>query len=146
MATSILTNAGRLALSKTATAWDAATFKVLLARPTYTPLVTDATIAAASAYEISGTGYTGGYGGSGRKTLASLTVALDAQGRVVFDAADLTWTALDAGAVGWVCVVVETGGTDATGLLVAALSYPVTDPAGGDLAVIWPSTGLFYLA
>lgn len=142
---SLLTTAGRLALCKSATDWDTATHKAMLLRPTYVPDVAHGTVNLISSYEVSGTGYAGGYGGSGRKTVTSPTVTTDSAGRVVFDAADLTWSSLDAGVVGFVAIVRETGGADTSSVVVAILTYPVTDPAGSDLVVTWASTGLFYL-
>ena len=68
---SLLTTAGRLALCKSATAWDTATHKAMLLRPTYVPDVAHGTVNLISSYEVSGTGYAGGYGGSGRKTVTS---------------------------------------------------------------------------
>lgn len=142
---SLLTTAGRLALCKSATAWDTATHKVMLLRPTYAPDLAHGAVSSLTAYEVTGTGYTGGYGGSGRKTISSPTVTTDSAGRVVFDASDLTWSSLDAGLVGFVAIVRETGSADSSSVVVAVLTYPVTDPAGSDLVVSWPSTGLFYL-
>lgn len=142
---SLITRAGRLDLCTAASAWLTGTHKVALLGPTYTPAVTD-TASVIATYELSGTGYTAGYGGSGRKTLASKTLATSSAGRTVFDAADLTWTAINAGTAGWLAVVRETGGSDATSVLVAVLAYPVTLTDGSDLVVTWPTTGLFYLA
>jgi hypothetical protein len=143
---SIVTRQGKLKLASGQIAWASATLKLMLVTPAYVPDETHSTPADASAYELTGTGYTGGYGGSGRKTLASKTAALDSDGRVVFDAADLAWTGINAGTVGYVLVIQETGGTDASSVLIAALAYPVTTTDGSTLDVTWPSTGLFYLA
>jgi hypothetical protein len=66
-------------------------------------------------------GYTGGYGGSGRKTLTGVAVAKDdATNTVKFDADDAAWTGtpMTAGTdVGSAEVIVETGGSDATAYL-----------------------------
>lgn len=140
---SLLTTAGRAALLTAATAWGAATVKVALLRPGYTPTSSD-TLAQATAYEVTGSGYTGGYGGSGRKTLASKTVTADAaQDVVAVDAADLTWTSLDAGAVGYAALLIETGGSDATSILLGVLTLPATVTDGTDFPVTWPTSGLF---
>src|SRR5262245_22259185 len=51
-----------------------------------------------SASEASGGGYSGGFSGSGRKTLSSATVTLDdTNDRIVLDAADVSWLNVDAG-------------------------------------------------
>jgi hypothetical protein len=80
---------------------DSDTIKVSLANNTYTA-PSDAAFAdydtLAAIYtgtilqEATGTGYTGGAGGSGRKTLASVSVDVDdANNRSVFKAADVLW-------------------------------------------------------
>ncbi len=53
-------------------------------------------------HEYDGSGYTGGWGGSGRKTLASKTITVDkANDRSDFDAADVLWSSIGpAGAAG----------------------------------------------
>lgn len=122
------------------------TIKAMLVGTGYTADAGHVYVSSASGYELSGTGYTGGYGGSGRKTLASKTVTVDSvESRAVFDAADLTWTSISAGTAAAVVLVVETGGSDATSLLVAYCDIPdyVTD--GGNLAVTWPDSGIFWL-
>lgn len=142
---SLLTRAGRLDLCTASGAWGAATHKVALLGPSYVPAVTD-TATVLATYELSGTGYAAGYGGSGRKSLASKTLTTSSAGRTVFDAADLTWSSINAGTAAWLAVVRETGGSDATSVLVAVLAYPVTLTDGSDLVVTWPTSGLFYLA
>ncbi len=53
-------------------------------------------LGAGDAEELVATGYALGFGGAGRKTLASKTVAVDqANDRAEFDFANITWTALD---------------------------------------------------
>lgn len=140
---SLLTTAGRALLLTTS--WGSGTYKAALLGPDYTPDPTDS-LPAATAYEVSGAGYTPGYGNSGRKTLASKTVtAVPASDEVRVDAADLTWTALAAGTVAWVAILLESGGSDATSTLVAVLSVPATATAGEDFPVTWPPTGLWTL-
>lgn len=90
--------------------------------------------------EISGTGYAAGYGGSGRKVLASKTYALDkANDRTDFDAADITWTAIDAGTAYKAVVILEdhASTTSDTGTRVVShhdTNFPVTTN-GGDLTL-----------
>lgn len=73
------------------------TIKILLVKSSYTPnrdhdFVADVT-------EITGvSGYTGGFAGAGRKTLASKTLAVtDASDLFTFDAADVSFGALGTG-------------------------------------------------
>src|SRR3990172_10804047 len=75
------------------------TIKVMLTTAAYVP-DKDHSFASQVTNELSGTGYAGGFGGSGRKALAAKTVTQDDAGDVAyFDAADLTWSAISAGTV-----------------------------------------------
>jgi hypothetical protein len=64
-----------------------------------------------SCCELNGTGYAEGIGAStGRKTLASKVLTQEsANTRVIFDAADITWTAINAGTAGKLIVIREGG-------------------------------------
>ena len=92
-------------------------------------------------HEVSGTGYTAGYGGSGRKTLASKTYTLNkASDRTEFDAADVVWSSIDAGSADQAVAFVEdhlgAAGNDTETRLVAqdATNFPVTFN-GGDFTL-----------
>jgi hypothetical protein len=121
------------------------TLKVMLVTTGYAPDPAHIYVASVGAYELSGTGYTDGYGGSGRKTLASKTTTVDSEGRVVCDAADLSWSGLDAGTVGGAIVVYETGGTDDSALLIAFLDVADTLTDGSAFPLTWSDLGVFYL-
>ena len=72
------------------------------------------------ANEISGTGYTGGYAGAGRKTIGGTgdrTVS-HSSAKGTLDVASPTWTGLDAGTIGEVLTVVK-GTSDADSLVVS---------------------------
>jgi hypothetical protein len=136
----LLTTAGRASLLG---AWLSTGYKVALLRDTYAPDAVDSTVAAITDHEITGTGYAAGYGGAGRKSLGTKTATADlANDRVPLDAADLTWTALDAGLVRYAAVILEAGGSDATSTLVAVLDVPATLTDGTDFTLTWPASGL----
>jgi hypothetical protein len=91
--------------------------------------------------EPDGTGYTGGYGGSGRHALSSKTITVDkASDRSEFDAADETWSSIDVGELGGMVLLVEdaggTTGDDTETRLVGHddVNFPVTTN-GGDLTI-----------
>lgn len=90
--------------------------------------------------ELSGTGYS-------RKTLASKTVTRDdTNDRAEFDAADLTWTGINAGTAAAV-IIYEEVTNDADSVLIAYIDsggFPVTTN-GGDLTVAWNAQGIFYI-
>ena len=92
--------------------------------------------------ELSGTGYAGGFAGSGRKTLASTSLNLDLTGdRAFYDAADLTWTAINAGtAAALILYIAKT--SDADSILVGFIDsggFPKVT-SGTDLTVTWSNT------
>lgn len=58
--------------------------------------------------ELSGSGYTAGFGNAGRKTLASKTITIDkSNDRVAFDAADVVWSAISGGTAAYLEVFKE---------------------------------------
>lgn len=104
-------------------------------------------------HELEGGGYTGGWGGAGRKVLASKTVTVDkTNDRSYADCADITWTALGAaaGTPAMACLIEERA-TDDTNTRMHGhwdSGFPVT-PNGGDVTLqiaAGASGGLFYLA
>lgn len=118
------------------------TIKVILVNSSYTYDADHDFADDVSANELSGTGYTGGFNGSGRKTLASKTVTNDtANDRVEFDAADLTWTGINAGTIGGAVLVKETT-NDAASRIIAFLDPINLATNGGDVTVVWDSQGL----
>ena len=85
--------------------------------------------------EISATNYTGGYGGGGRKTATITRNVNDADNRIDYAIADLTWTALGGAAndnVGGAILIRETGGSDATARLVAFFDITDRTTTGND--------------
>ena len=86
--------------------------------------------------EMSGTGYS-------RKTMGGMAATEDdTNNRVVLDANDLTWTAINAGTARAV-VVYKYNASDASAELLSIhdTNFPKTTN-GGDLTVQWPATGV----
>ncbi|MFG0251207.1 MAG: hypothetical protein ACF8OB_20165 [Phycisphaeraceae bacterium JB051] len=120
---------------------DTDTLKVILCNSTYTPANTDDFVDEGGASdpidaEINVTGYTPGYGNSGRKT-ASVTVTEDAaNNRMVVSLADITWTSVASGVTITHAILIKEGTSDDTDsqLIVA---WPVTDGAtsGSDVVL-----------
>lgn len=91
-----------------------------------------------AANELSGTGYA-------RKTLASKTVTEDATYGAVFDAADLTWTGINAGTADAAIIFIFVS-DDTDSILLAYIDsggFPAATN-GGDLTITWHTTGIFY--
>lgn len=113
--------------------------KVMLVTSSYTPdrdnqYIDDGGANDPTDHEISGgSGYTGGFGGSGRKALASKTITIDlANDRSDFDAADVTWTAIDTTTEPAHLLLVVEETTDADSLLISHHDFVATTN-GGDL-------------
>jgi len=99
-----------------------------------------------SGLEVSGTGYTAGFGGAGRKTLATKTSTEDdANNRSAFDAADLSWPGLNAGIVTGFALIKEITNDAGSELLYYCSDggFPITTN-GGTFDLILDATGLLY--
>lgn len=120
------------------------TLKYILLDSTFALDKDDEFVADVVAHEIAGSGYTGGYGGSGRKEVGTRTSGHNGTSHKAFlDADDKTWTALDAGTVGAVGVVKETGGSDATAIFIGAQDITDKPTNGSDWKFEVHTDGLF---
>jgi hypothetical protein len=99
-------------------------------------------VADVNTYELSGTGYTGGFGGSGRKTVASKTFAHSAGHVAYMDCTTPVWTAINAGTIHAIGVF-KLGTADNDSLFIGAytLGADVTTN-GGDWTYEIAATGL----
>lgn len=123
------------------------TIQVMLVTSSYTPDADDTYIDAGGAndpvdHELSGSGYT-------RKTLASKAINTDnTNDRAEFDAANLTWTAINAGTAA-AAIVFHNAGTGDTGAQMICYidqgGFPITTN-GGDLTITWNAEGILQLA
>lgn len=109
------------------------------------------TIVTAGAVEVTSTGYTGGFGGAGRLTLASKTLAVDAaNNRAEFDCANPVWSSISqAASETWVgFVVVKEITNDAASPVIAhidtATGLPLT-PNGSDITLTINAEGLLHV-
>lgn len=120
------------------------TIKVMLISSAYvTPLATVNFVSDISANELTGTGYVAGFGGSGRRALASKTLTEDdTNGVAVFDAADLTWTGITAGTAKHAAIIKEVT-SDADSPVLGFISFTAQVTAGGSLLIAWSSNGIF---
>lgn len=96
--------------------------------------------------ELSGTGYTAGFGGAGRKTIANKVFTEDDTNDLGWmDCDDVVWTAINAGTAA-ACIVIKEITNDAASLLIAFFDsgFPkVTN--GGDLTLQINAAGLLQL-
>lgn len=126
------------------------TIKVMLVDPSYVPDKDHdfvSSITGAPSKELTGTGYVAGFGGAGRKTLASKTVTKDNGADVAyFDAADVTWAGITAGTVGFAVVIKEVTSDADSPILAVVDITPDVGTAGNDYTIQWPADGLFKIA
>lgn len=113
-----------------------ADIRAMLIGTGYTPDVDHLFANTPGAFEISVTGYTPGFSGTGRKVLAGKTIVADTgNNRVAFDCNDITWTSLGAGATVRYIVIYRHNTTDANSRLLFALQ--ITDTATDGTNFIW---------
>ena len=127
------------------------TIKVMIVNSTYTPNRDDHFVCSGSGSsdagdaEITATNYTRGFGGAGRKTLASKTLTTDdTNDRAEFDAADVTWTNLGNGSndtiVGLVLIKEITD--DAASIVIAYIDIADTTTDGTNFVQTWDAQGI----
>ena len=94
--------------------------------------------------EVSATNYTGGWGGSGRKT-ATISVSADkTNNRVVCSVDDLTWSSIGGASndtIAGVLLIKEGGANDTTSRLIGYLDINNTPTNGGDITLDFLTSG-----
>jgi hypothetical protein len=99
-----------------------------------------------NANELSGTGYVGGFNGAGRQTLGSKAINEDdTNDRAEFDAADVTWTGINAGTAS-AAILIKEGTADTDSLLVAYLDFTDVVTNGGNLTLQWDAEGILQIS
>ena len=143
-ATIVAYNDGKKYILNNAVDLDTDTIKVSLHTSTYTPDKDARDFHDDATNELSASGnYT-----AGGETLASKTVvADDANDRGVWDAADLTWTALTASAAFRYGVIYkDRGGASSADELIAYIDFGADQqPAGSDFTIQWSADGILYI-
>ena len=122
------------------------TIEIILTKSTYTPNKDDTNSVYAAA-EISGvSGYTGGYGGAGRKVLASKTITNDtANDRTVLDAADPSaWTLGTGDTVGGAIVGKKGASNDTTAVPLFFLDFTDVPTNGSTFTITFDANGIGY--
>lgn len=149
---SLTYNLGRTGILEGSIDLDADVIKAMLVTSSYVAnkdddFVDDGGADDAIDHELTGTGYAAGFGGSGRKTLGTIAITEDdANDRAEFDAANLTWTGIDAGTAAAV-VIYKHLTSDLLSTLIAYIDtggFPVVTN-GGDLTITWNDEGIIQL-
>ncbi len=88
----------------------------------------------------------GGYAAGGKSLGSKTVVADDTNDRGVFDASDLTWTALTPSAAFRYGIIYKDSGTPSTSDLVAYIDFGSDqDPGGSDFTISWHADGILYV-
>jgi hypothetical protein len=130
---------------------NADTLKWILVDSTYTADPDTEVVDAAGASdiidaEISVTGYTGGWGGAGRKTLTNKSFTHDdGVDRAIFDSTvDYTWSSLGSGATIVAAILVKEGGSDdTTSRPIVYVDTNDVSTNGGDITLQLDTNGIF---
>lgn len=95
-------------------------------------------------HELAVTGYAGGWGGSGRKVLASKALAKDnTTDKAFFDAADVSWASLATGATIVAALLIKRGSAnDTTARLIAYIDLADTPTNGSPFTLQFPAAGI----
>ena len=119
--------------------FDADTIKVALVTNTYTPDFDAHDFWNDVTNEVSGTGYT-----AGGATLGSVTVSLNTtSNRMIFDAADTSWTSSTITARG--AIVYKDSGTASTSPLICAIDFGSDkSSSAGTFQITWHADGIIY--
>lgn len=124
------------------------TIKVMLVKSTYTFDPDHSSMTTPTVSELDCTGYTGGFAGADRKTLASKTITQDdTNNRSVYDAADPSaWTLGGASnnTVGG-AIVYKHLTNDAGSTPLFFVDFTDTATNGSTFTLVFPSTGINYL-
>jgi hypothetical protein len=130
---------------------DAAGYKIMLLKNTYTPNGDHQYASSLASTECDATNYTGGYGGSGRKTLSGQTLTYNTgTNRVILDATDpATWAALGGASNNTLryAAIIKEDTSDAASPVFAVLDFGSDYTTnGGDFSVTFNADGILYIS
>lgn len=120
------------------------TIEIILVKSTYTPDKDD-TNSVYSTAEISGvSGYTGGYGGAGRKVLGTKTITNDTTNdRTVYDAADPSaWTLGVGDTIGGAIIGKKGSADDTTAIPIFFLDFTDVPTNGSTFTLSFDASGI----
>jgi hypothetical protein len=135
-----LYNSGIGILADGMVSWATSPIRALIVDSGHSFDITDVFVSAVVADEVTnatGTGYV-------RKNLSGKTVTVDqANDRVVFDASDVTYTAVETNETWDAVILYLDTGSDATSRLICYVEIDALVTNGSDATVQWASTGIF---
>lgn len=143
---SLVYNIGSFKLQDRTIDFAADDIEVILVKSTYTPNKDDTNSVYAAA-EISGvSGYTGGWGGAGRKLLGGKTITNDTTNdRTVYDATDPSaWTLGTGDTVGGAIIGKKGSANDSTALPIFFLDFTDVPTNGSTFTLSFHADGIGY--
>lgn len=137
---SIMYNKGLAEIMNGGIDLDGDSLKLLLVTTAYTADKDHDFVNDVSGSEVSVSGYA-------RQTLASKTVTADnTNDRGVFDAADVSFSALTAGqTIGGAVIFEDRGGADSANPVICFIDLADTATNGATLTITWSANGIFYI-
>lgn len=122
------------------------TIKAMLVTASYTPNP-DHEFVSDVGNEISGTGYTSGFGNSGRKTLTGKAINKDnANDRAEFTFDAITWTSIDVATEPRYLILIKEITNDAASKIIACLDLGTVVTNGGNMTVTPNAEGAIQLS
>jgi hypothetical protein len=143
---SLTFNIGSFRLIDRTIDWAADTIEVIAMKSTYTPNKDDTNSVYAAGELATLSGYAGGFGGAGRKVLASKTITNDTTlDRTVLDAADPTaWTIAAGDTIGGFIVGKKGAANDTTAIPIFFQDVTDTPTNGAALTLTFDAAGIGY--
>jgi hypothetical protein len=140
------TNAGLYDLARNSIDLDTDTLKLMLAGTGYSNNVSDTVFVDEAGSDLAGaeisvSGYTGGFGGGGRKTVTITGQANNTDNRADFAINDQTWTALATGATIAFAALIKEITNDAASKVIAVFDVTDTPTNGGDVTLDFLALG-----
>jgi hypothetical protein len=126
---------------------DTDTLKVMLVNDSYTSDKDHEFVSSVSSNEISVSGYSGGFGGAGRKTATVATQYNATSDRVEVVINDITWSSLQSGATIGAAILIKEVTNDAASPVIAIWDFTTNVATnGGDFTMDFNgTTGNLYL-
>ena len=122
---------------------DTDTIKVSLHTSTYSPNIDTHTFFSDLTNELDASG---GYTAGGAALASRVVTADDTNDRGVFDAANLSWSALTPSAAFRYAVIYKDSGLSTTSPLIAYIDFGADqNPAGSAFTILWHADGILYI-
>src|SRR3990172_2996915 len=120
------------------------TIKVMLVTSAYTFDPDHNFVSNVNSFELTVGGYTGGFGGAGRKTLSNKEFTENDTDDLAYfdDTADLTWTSLATGETIGGAILIKEVTNDGDSPIIAFMDLTNTPTNGGNITVAWSADGI----